>query len=262
MISGIQGKVAIITGGSRGIGKAIAMKFAAEGARLTICARNEEDLARTADEISAQTHADILVVKANMTKMNDIKRVVSAAVKKFERIDILVNNAGGAHIGGVFTTTDETWEYHIQLKLLGYIRMAREVIPFMNQNGGRIINIAGMAGKEPGPLYLVPAVTNGGILNFTKSLSKELMEVGILVNCINPSTTETPLTEETIAKLAAIQHTTPLELRTSLVAATPHHRFASAENIADTALFLASDAASYISGISINVDAGRSAGVW
>src|ERR1044071_1543239 len=136
MLTGIQGKVILITGASKGIGKAIAHALAVEGARLAICARDERVLQLAADEIQAQTKTDVLPVKANMTKLNDIKRFVDSAAKKFNRIDVLINNAGGAHVGGVLTTTDENWEYNIQLKLLGYVRMAREVVPHMKAAGG------------------------------------------------------------------------------------------------------------------------------
>ncbi len=262
MKTGIQGKVTIVTGASRGIGKAIAMKFAEEGARLAICARTEEDLTRAADEITAQTHSDVLAVKANVAKMNDIKRFVGTTVKKFGQIDILINNAGSAHIGGILTTTEEEWEHHLQLKLLGYIRMAREVIPFMNQSGGRIVNIAGMESHEPHPLSLVSGVINSAILNLTKSLAKELEHLHILVNAVNPSITDTKLTEATLLKLSVRQQQTPEEVMNALVASMPGRRLVAADDIANAALFLSSEAASYITGISINVDGGRSSGVW
>ena len=253
----------LITGASKGIGKATAHAIAAEGARLAICARDERRLDLAAEEIHANTKADILPVKANMTKLNDIRRCVDAAVRKFDRIDILVNNAGGAHIGGVLTTTDEEWEYNIQLKLLGYIRMAREVIPYMKAaGGGKIINVVGMAAKEPNHLYMVPGVTNAALLNFTKSLSKELEKDKILVNSVNPTTTDTPLTEETFKQLSVLLQKSPEELCHSFALAMPQGRFATAEEVASVVLFLASDAANFINGISINIDSGRSLGIW
>ncbi len=263
MNPGIQGKVAIVTGGSRGIGKATALALAAEGARLALCARDETALKQTAEEIQIHTHADVLAVKANMTRVNDIRRFVDAAMKKFNRIDILVNNAGGAYVGGIFRATDEDWEYHIQLKLLGYIRMAREVIPHMKAGGGgKIINVVGTAGREPAPHYLLPGVTNGALLNFTKSLSRELEADKITVNCINPGTTNTPLTEETFKTLAGMAQKTPEEIRKSAEAHSPRGRLASPEEVAGIVLLLASDAANIINGISINADAGKILGTW
>jgi len=263
MNTGLQGKVALVTGGSRGIGKAIAHHLAAEGVRVAICSRDDRLLKQAADELKVATRADIIAVKANIAKMNDIHRFVETAMKKFNRIDILVNNAGGAHIGGIFQTSDEQWEYHLQLKLLGYIRMAREVIPKMKlSGGGKIINIVGMAAREPNALYMVPGVTNSALLNFTKSLSKELESDHIQVNAINPSTTETPLTEQTIASLAQIFQKTPDDIRQELTSSSPRGRFATPDDIAGIAVFLASDAAGYLNGISLNADAGRSPGLW
>ncbi|HUL43880.1 MAG TPA: glucose 1-dehydrogenase [Bacteroidota bacterium] len=263
MTTDLQGKVALVTGGSRGIGKAIASMLAAEGVRLAICGREEEALKRAMEEIQIQTHADIIAVKANLTRLNDIRRFVEAAAKKFNRVDILVNNAGGAHVGGITATTDETWEYHISLKLLGYIRTAREVIPHMRAaGGGKIINIVGTAGREPAPLMMVPGVTNGALLNFTKSLSKELEKLNIRVNSINPGTTDTPLTEETFRQLGEIFHKSVQEVRASAVELAPQGRLATPEDVAKAVLFLASDLSNFVNGIALNVDAGKLAGLW
>lgn len=263
MTTELHGKVAVITGASKGIGRAIALAMASEGARLALCARDEAVLKQTADDIQARTHADLIAVKANMTKVNDIRRLVDATVKKFNRIDILVNNAGGAFIGGIFRPTDEEWDYHVQLKLLGYIRMAREVIPHMKAGGGgKIINIVGTAAREPSPLYLLPGVTNGGLLNFTKSLAKELEADKITVNCVSPGTTDTPLTEETFKTMAGIFQKTPEEIKASVEALSPLGRLATPEEIAAIVVFLSTNAASLINGISINADAGRILGAW
>ena len=263
MTAGLQGKVALITGGSRGIGKSIALAMASEGMRLVICARDERQLKLTADEIQMHTKADIIAVKANMTKLNDVHRFVTAAVKKFNRIDVLVNNAGGTHIGGILNTTDEDWEYHIQLKLLGYIRVARDVIPHMKANGGgKIINIIGTAGKAPTALFMVPSVTNGAVLNFTKSLSKDLESEHITVNAVNPGTTDTPLTEETFKSLATIFQKTMDEVRTSVISNSPQGRIISPEDVARVVLFLVSETAGVVNGTSINVDAGKVLGLW
>ncbi len=259
----LQGKVALITGASRGIGRAVAERFAREGVRLAICARTEEELAHAADELRAHHHADVLAVKANMTRLNDIRRFVASAVKKFARIDILVNNAGGAHVGGILSTGDDAWEYHINVKLLGYIRMAREVVPHMKAGGGgRIIHIIGMAGKDPSPLFMVPGVTNAALINFTKSLSRELEPDRIAVNAVHPGTTDTPLTVETFAATAAALGKTPADIRRAAEGATGHGRLATGEDIAGVVAFLASNAAEFINGTSINVDAGRSSGLW
>src|SRR5262249_4846967 len=150
----------------------------------------------------------------NMTSVNDIRRFVAAAGRKFGRIDILVNNAGGAHVGGINHTADEEMEYHIELKLLGYVRAAREVIQHMKAaGGGRIVNVVGIAGKAPHPHFMLPGITNAALLNFTKSLSKELEPDRITVNSVNPGTTDTPLSEEIFTALAALTQKTVEEVR-------------------------------------------------
>src|ERR1041384_6015028 len=260
---GLEGKVALVTGGSRGIGRAVASAMAASGARVAICARDEPLLQQAADEIRAACRADILAVKANMTRVNDIRRFVAAAAGKFGRIDILVNNAGGAHVGGIMQTTDEEMEYHIQLKLLGYVRAAREVIQHMKAaGGGRIINVVGMAGKEPSPYFLTPGITNAALLNFTKSLSKELEPDRITVNSVNPGITDTPLTEETFKAIAALNQKPAEEVRLQAARSTMYGRIALPGEVAAAVLFLAFDAAAFINGISINIDAGKSLGIW
>ncbi|MFI5252890.1 MAG: SDR family NAD(P)-dependent oxidoreductase [Bacteroidota bacterium] len=259
----LQGKAAIITGGSKGIGKAIAIALAAEGARIAICARDERILLQTAEEIQNQTRTEVIGVKANMTKLNDIRRFVGAAAKRFNRIDILVNNAGGGHIGDIETITEEDWEYHIQLKLLGYIRTAREVIPFMRTaGGGKIINIIGTAGRDPNPQFMLPGVTNAALMNFTKSLSKGLVKDRIMVNAVNPGTTETPLAEQIVAALSTLNNQPPEEVKSAIAASFPHSRIASVDDIAKAVVFLASDMANFINGFTINVDDGKSSTVW
>jgi NAD(P)-dependent dehydrogenase (short-subunit alcohol dehydrogenase family) len=259
----LQGKAALVTGGSRGIGKAVALALAAEGVRVAICGRDERILQQAVEEIQAQTRAEVVPIKANMSKLNDIRRFISTAAKKFNRIDILVNNAGAGHIGDINTITDEEWQDQIELKLLGYIRAAREVIPLMlTGGGGRIINIIGMAGREPSRYFTLPGVTNAALMNFTKSLAKTLENDHISVNGINPGTTDTPLAEQITAALSALTTKPAEEIKQSVAASFPHGRIASPDEIARVAVFLASDMASFLNGVIINVDDGRTPGVW
>lgn len=261
MNTDLQGKAVVISGGTRGIGRAAAGMFASQGCRVAICGRDDEALKLTVEEIQAHAKTDILGVKANTAKLNDVRRFVGSAARKFGRIDILVNNAGDAHIGGIGATTDEDWEYHIQLKLLGYIRMAREVLPHMKAaGGGTIINVVGMAAREPGPYFMVPGVTNGALLSFTKSLSSELAPDNIRVTAVNPGTTDTPLTERTVASLATLLNKPGEEVLRTLF--SPLGRLATADEVAAVIVFLASAAGRFVSGTAIDVDAGRSQGMW
>ncbi|HEY6193210.1 MAG TPA: SDR family NAD(P)-dependent oxidoreductase [Bacteroidota bacterium] len=263
LTTGLEGKVVLITGGSGGIGRAVASAMAAQGARLAICGRDEPRLQQIVDELRSGLRTDIISVKANMTRLNDIRRFVGAAMSKFGRIDILVNNAGGMHVGGILQTSEEDLEYHIQLKLLGYIRTSREVIEHMKAcGGGKIINIVGMAGREPGPLFLLPGVINAALLNFTKSLSKGLEGDHITVNSVNPGPSDTPLAEETIKSIGALSQKSPGEVPPQAPPPKVPVRLASPGDVANAVLFLASEAASFINGTSINVDAGESLGIW
>ncbi|MBI5021351.1 MAG: SDR family NAD(P)-dependent oxidoreductase [Ignavibacteriales bacterium] len=260
---GLQGKVIVVTGASKGIGKATALAFAEEGCRLALCARDEHELKLTADYIQMHLKTDVIAVKTNLTRLNDIRRFVTAIIKKFNRIDVLINNAGGAHVGGIVQTTDDDWEQHIQLKLLGYIKMAREVIPHMRKNGGgKIINIIGTAGKEPTPHFMVPGVTNAGLMNFTKSLAKELEPDNITVNALNPGTTDTPLTHETFKSLGLLWQKTPEEVRKIIESQLPQNRLATAEEIARVAVLFGSDSFGFINGVSLNIDAGKTPGLF
>lgn len=257
MNTGLHGKVVIVTGASRGIGKAIAYALANEGARLMLCARGEEELKQVENEIKEKFHTEIYTVKANISKLNDIKRVVAKTVAKYKRIDILVNNAGGSSIGGINQINDELIEDYFQVKLLGYIRAAREVIPYMQQQGGgKIINIIGVAGKEPSPIMMIPGIANSALLNFTKSLALEIAKDNITVNAVNPGFTETSSTESTLSSLATIQSKTVGEIRQVMTDANPFQRFARPEDIASAVIFFASETSAFISGISINVDGG------
>lgn len=258
----LQGKVAVITGGSKGIGKAIALALASEGARIAICGRDELALKQTRQELEEKLRADVVAVKANLVKANDIRRFVESVVKKFDWIDILVNNAGGASVGGISRVTDDDWENHLQVKLMGSIRMAREVIPIMRKaGGGRIINIAGIAGREPNPLLMIPGVVNAAILNFTKALAREVERDFIFVNAVNPGTTETGLTEEVFTALGELLEKVPDDIRQATAGAVPQGRLVRPEDIANAVVFLASDSSGFINGSSITIDAGRTAGI-
>ena len=238
------------------------MALAAEGARVAICGRDERSLEQARDEIVEATRAEVICVKANMTRVNDIRRFINTAAKKFGRIDILINNAGAGQVGSIEEITDTQWEEQLELKLLGYIRTAREVIPFMRQNGGgRIVNIAGTAGQEPGPRTIVPAVINAGIITLTKALSKTFERDRIAVNAVSPGTTDTSLTTDMIASLAVRMQKSPDEVRQGMLDASPSGRIATPDDIARVAVFLASDAAGFINGVVLNVDAGKTAGV-
>lgn len=189
---GLAGRVAMVTGGSQGIGKGIAFGLAREGVRVAICARTEAILRETAREIERETEGEVLPIRADVTSLPEVQRFVAGTLAHFGQIDILVNNASNSRSAGFFELTDEDWLDHIDVKLLGHIRMIREVAPhMMARRWGRIITMSGGAARQvrgadgkvfgwkAGPIH-------AGIVNLTKRLSDELGPYGITVNAIDP----------------------------------------------------------------------------
>src|SRR5512137_2235533 len=184
---GLTGRVAIVTGGSRGIGRAVAERLCREGAHVILCARNRESLADAQRALESLGGGRVLTVEADLTEPAAGGRVVEAAAATWGRIDILVNNAGAARGLPFDELTDERWLENLQLKLFGYLRMARLVVPHLRKNGwGRIVNIAGLAGLQPSPLAMPVGLNNAGILNVMKALSDAEAANNILVTTVCP----------------------------------------------------------------------------
>jgi NAD(P)-dependent dehydrogenase (short-subunit alcohol dehydrogenase family) len=251
---GLKGKVAVITGGSEGIGKATAVRLAAEGAKVAICARRRELLDKVAAEIS-KAGGDVLAVTADVSKAADIGRFFKAVIERYGRVDILVNNAGCSLHGKFLEVSDETWDADLQLKLYGAIRCSRLAIPCMQkQGGGRIINITTTNGKQPRGASAPTSVSRAAGMALTKVLSKEFAADNILVNTV------------CIAKIKSAQHVRSSaregisveELYAREGKLIPMQRVGEAEEVADVIAFLASNAASYVTGTSINLDGGSS----
>ncbi|MGZ8231536.1 MAG: SDR family NAD(P)-dependent oxidoreductase, partial [Burkholderiales bacterium] len=201
---GIKGRSAIVTGASRGIGRETARQFLEEGVRVTICGRNAETLERTRGELAQSTGGEIQAVVADMTRPEDIARLVESAKKRFGTVDILVNNAGQMYSGRFDVMTDEGLKEQLETKLFGFLRAIRLVYPMMKaQRWGRIVNMIGGAGKEPDPYMFGSGITNSGLLNITKSLSTEFGEDNVLVNAICPGWVDTNLWRRNAQGLAS-----------------------------------------------------------
>jgi NAD(P)-dependent dehydrogenase (short-subunit alcohol dehydrogenase family) len=256
---GLQGKVALVTGASRGIGRAVALRLAQEGARTALVARSATTLAAVDREIAggAFCHA------ADLATAEGVAGAVAATLAHFGRIDILVNNAGAIPAGDFLTMPDSAWTEAYALKLHGYIRTARAVFPAMReQGGGRIVNIIGATARNPLPTYLAGGIANAGLVNFTKGLADLGAPHNILVTGVSPAATATERIEQQFEQIAAATGQTVAAVRRERLDRQPLGRMAAPEDIADAVAFLASARAGFISGICITVDGNSTRGVW
>jgi 3-oxoacyl-[acyl-carrier protein] reductase len=254
---GIAGRVAIVTGGSRGIGRAVAERLCREGAHVAVCARNRDSLAEAQRALEALGAGRVLTVAADLTEAAAAERVVEAAVAAWGRIDILVNNAGAARGLPFDELTHERWLENLQLKLFGYLRMARLVLPHLRKNGwGRIVNIAGVAGLQPSAVAMPVGLNNAGILNVMKALSDAEAANNILVTTVCPGPILTERQTTLLQDAARTKGITVEAAQREATAAIPLRRMGRPEEVADAVAFLASERAGYITGSLVIVDGG------
>jgi 3-oxoacyl-[acyl-carrier protein] reductase len=260
---GLKGKVAIVGGSSRGLGRACAVALAREGAKVTICARNENELLQTAEQIRRGYGANVLAVTSDLTKYEDIKRLVNETIATFGRIDILVNNTGGPPPGSFFDHDDAAWEAAFQRLLMYVVRICREVIPHMEKRGsGRIINNTSFTVKEPADRLILSNVFRVGVISLAKTLSRELARYNILVNNVCPGSFDTERMRQLVEERSEISGRSVDEVREELVQSIPLGRMQSPEELADLVVFLASERASGITGATIQVDGGMVRGLF
>jgi 3-oxoacyl-[acyl-carrier protein] reductase len=254
---GLKNKVALVAAGSRGLGRAVAEELAAEGASLLLCARDGQTLAETATAIAETTNAHVLAVPADVTVIDDIKRLVEAGIDRFGKIDILVTNAGGPPAGKFDQLTREQWDHAISLTLLSAVELARQVLPGMKERRwGRIINITSIAVKQPVEGLLLSNSLRAGLTGFARTLANEVAPEGITVNNVLPGYTRTERLEELAQMMAEKQGISPAEFRGVWEKEIPMGRLGEPRELAATVAFLASERASYITGTSIQVDGG------
>jgi len=261
---GIKGRRAIVTGGSSGIGFETARQFLEEGVRVLITGRNEKKLMAARDDLAKHTGGEVHAVVADMTKESDIEKMVDAARQKLGGVDILVNNAGQMYSGRFAVIRDDELQTQLDTKLFGFLRAIRAVYPMMKaQKWGRIVNTIGGAGKEPDPYMFGSGVTNSALLNLTKSLSTEFGADNVLVNAICPGWVATDLwvrNTEGLKKELGVQ--TEEEARKLAAKKNSLGRMGKPEELANATVFLCSERASYITGVSLNLDGGRLKGLW
>jgi 3-oxoacyl-[acyl-carrier protein] reductase len=260
---GLEGKVALVGGSSKGIGRAVALALAREGCAVAICARNSTSLADTAQTIRQQTGAQVLSLVCDMARHDDIKRLVAETVKTFGRLDIVVNNAGGPPTGTFDDLDEAEWDQAINQNLLSAVRTIREALPYLRRSGsGRIINITSVAVKQPIERLILSNTTRLGVVGMAKTLSRELAPEGITVNNVCPGNIATErllsLIEER-ARLQGVSREQAIELEEARV---PMGFLGDPEDIANLVVFLASLKARYITGATIQVDGGSTTAIF
>lgn len=252
----LKDKVALVTGGSRGIGRAVALKLADQGMNVVICGRTQESIDQTVTDIQAKG-VEAWGFKADVSRLEDIKWFVAAAAEAAGRIDVLVNNAVTSTSAPFDELTDDQFCYHIDVKLMAYIRIARLVLPYMEkQNCGRIVNIGGMTARIVAPLRMTNGVANAGVANFTKQFAGYAAGHNVTVNCVHPGFTATERVEQIFESEAKEAGSSVDAIITKRTAEIPLGRLIEPDDIASAALFFCSPMANMITGQCIAVDGG------
>jgi 3-oxoacyl-[acyl-carrier protein] reductase len=247
---GLEGRRVLVTGGSKGLGYAIARELVREGARVAICSRDEDEVRAAGDELGVE-----LVKRADVTDPTQVTELVARSAEALGGIDGLVNNAGRARPGTFATLTDGDWQGDLDVKLFSLVRCTREVVPHMRKaGGGRIVNIGAIQGRGPDPAFFATSVNRAAGNAFTKALAIELAKDNILVNGVNVGFVVTPQWENIHQKRAP--ELTRDDFFARLAQDVPLGRFGDPEEVAGIVAFLLGDRATYITGASIDVAGG------
>jgi NAD(P)-dependent dehydrogenase (short-subunit alcohol dehydrogenase family) len=251
----LSGKVAFVTGASKGIGRAVAEQLAAEGADVVITARTEQPLMDTAREIAAMTQRQVVAMPGDMSKSDEVERCVNTTLKKFGRIDILVTCAGSSPGGLLEDLTEDQWMSSLNLKFMGYVRSVRAVIPHMRERGeGAIVLVVGNDGLKPSYWEMTAGVANAADINFASSVAEQYGRYGVRINTVNPGPVNTDRwdgLEKALARDKKVDQSQAHELALSSI---PFHRLCEPQEVASLVVFLASPRAAFINGAHIPID--------
>lgn len=250
-------KVAIVTGGATGIGKAISLSLARNGARVAIFGRNRSRLDATAAEFEA-LELPVLPLRVDVREKDQIRNAVADVMAKWNAVHVLVNNAGISGLNMIDDPDDGKWRAILDTNLNGMYLMTKEVIKHISDHsGGRIINISSVLGKFGVPGYTAYCTTKHGMIGFTRALALEVVSRGITVNTICPGWVDTDMAAQGMNESAARQGVTPEEFKAQALAAVPIKRFLQADEVAELVCYVASDQAGGITGQAINICGGQ-----
>lgn len=254
---GLKDKVVLVAAASQGIGKAVALGFAQEGARVAICGRDDARLNAARVEIEAATNTQVLAVPADVTKAEDISALVSKVAEKLGTVHVLVNNSGGPPAGKFDDLDDSDWQKAVELTLFSALRLTRAALPHMReQHWGRIVNIASYSLKQPVDELLLSNSIRLSVLGWAKSMANQLAEDNVLVNTVCPGWTRTGRVEAIVEARAEAADRPPADVEQDIARQIPMRRLGRPEEIADMVVFLGSERASYVTGTAIQVDGG------
>jgi 3-oxoacyl-[acyl-carrier protein] reductase len=259
---GLKGKVALVAAASKGLGYASALGLAREGVRVAICSRTERDIRAAAERISSETGAEVLPLVADVTKPDDADRIVDETAAKFGGLHILIPNSGGPPAGTFETLTPEQWQAGLDSTLYTAVRMIQAGLPHMKAaHWGRVIAITSTSVRQPIPGLLLSNTFRAGLLGLLKTLSQEFAQYGITCNNVAPGSYDTVRLRHLHQRNADQQGISFDEARQQAEQKIPLGRLGRPEELANTVVFLASEAASYITGQTILVDGGQTLGI-
>lgn len=260
---GLKGRCALVTGASRGMGRAIASLLAAEGANVALVARDPEILEATASRIRETADGEVLAISGDVSAADTTTAVIATLEEKWGRLDILVNNGGGPPPGSFLDHDDMAWQNAIDLNLMSVIRFTRTAVPLMKAGGwGRIVNITSTLAKEPTSGMVLSATARAGVSAFSKAVAAEIAPMGITINTVCPGGVRTDRLVSLFETMAEQQEKSAEALIEGAVASIPMGRFAEPEEFAQFVVFLTSERAGYITGTTLSVDGGLTKGVY
>ena len=259
MAGEFDGKIVVISGASRGIGRGIALAFAREGAQTVLASSSEQNLAAAAKAVAAEGPPP-LTVAGDLRKLEACEQLFKRVNERFQRCDVLVNNAGATRAGAFLELPDAVWLDGFALKFFGCVRLTRLFWPLLKASQGSVVNIVGGAARTPDAEFLIGGAVNAAVANFSKGLSKLGNRDNVNVNVIHPGNTDTERQDELRRQRAAALGRSVDELRAEALTKSNMRRFGKPEDIAALALFLCSERARHVQGTAIAVDGGATPG--